>query len=1004
MALYRKFNAGRSSELLMNDELFKNFESTKHLLDIPAKKNATPKSDLEGALWLDRKKNELRYKNGSEWTTVFNDQFRRTGEMTENIPPANPVLNQLWIASSGVMCYWDGSNWNPIKATTIDNSQFNIATFENFALASPLWTKGNVVVDADKAVISSGKPDEAEPITAEKWHLGHVCDTDEELENEDYGKLQYLVPNINIDRIFLDHDIDFNYESPYANQIEYERKYLKKLQNGSYVDKVPSLIHMNPGRLTKMTRRLIKFDKDYAFIKVPTANTEFYGFRDNEYGGLFLRPLDENNQGDYKCSDSGIHLTAETIQNIDYVLAISYEFTWCKDSGFMDKVHYRDMHTNTFTIANGKGPMNVFAEGYNLEDMDWSIADKETTVTIKEDVGDIELSFIGSIPREYGLVHRVDTKGRGIFKTLKNYKHPLVFVNGEALHPELDGITIDGRLITVPEARKNMVWSVMNTYVKSLSKFKPNGEPEEYDMMAGYGIVEKRASTGEYIIPFNASLVKETDDVILFVDGVLISKDDVRRDYSNGTITVPNLTIDQKYIILRDEDGRFYDDIDIQPAFCTNIIGDSLVYMDGKLLNHAGSVDTLEDSDNVKEDLKLYYADGEIKRFNRSKDNEGSYKRWDADNLVWIDLSPNEIEMLRPAVEAYSNATHTVSMNGDMFTSDELKKKNIVIYTFKYASDNAPPINIHNVQVHDGDSDIAFEIAKGERYKIGANALSVWFNGVRQHEVEELLSDEETEPGIVKWFKLKRPITEGIVTYIVEELKSGEEKICDRILLSAKDMTGYNVYRIPDEERYNHSFYPGRIVVYVNGLRQPEDRYSIIDNFTIAFNEVPTKLVGKDYEHTWMYDSLGNLKKMQYRQPDNILIEVRRDYERRENTIEYKSNNSCSISMMEHDIPTDIFTNTGKDEILIFVDGLFWGLRDGNGYELDTKNMTMKFENIQLRDNDYINIIERLVHDPLESSLLTDEESSINKRAWYKKYFGEEYKKKSKIITLDWRY
>ena len=39
------------------------YESTKHLLDVPEDKHSVPEAKLDGSLWLDRSKNELKSYN-----------------------------------------------------------------------------------------------------------------------------------------------------------------------------------------------------------------------------------------------------------------------------------------------------------------------------------------------------------------------------------------------------------------------------------------------------------------------------------------------------------------------------------------------------------------------------------------------------------------------------------------------------------------------------------------------------------------------------------------------------------------------------------------------------------------------------------------------------------------------------------------------------------------------------------------------------------------------------
>ena len=94
----RKFNVGRGSELLYNEELHKNFEATKHLLDVP-EDTAVPVTQLDGALWLKREKglNELKtwVKNEGRYVNIFANKFQIVDQITNTVIPPNPVPGQL---------------------------------------------------------------------------------------------------------------------------------------------------------------------------------------------------------------------------------------------------------------------------------------------------------------------------------------------------------------------------------------------------------------------------------------------------------------------------------------------------------------------------------------------------------------------------------------------------------------------------------------------------------------------------------------------------------------------------------------------------------------------------------------------------------------------------------------------------------------------------------------------------------------------------------------------
>ena len=150
----RAFTNGRSSEMLFNDELHQIYESVKHLEEDPGA-NAQPEAKMDQAIWHDKRKNKLMWwdKTEQRWREYYENEHRITGEIMSVLPPQNPVYGQLWM-HNGVLCYFDGTQWNPVKALIQDGSQFSLDVFKNFMLLSPLWQSGNTCVDINDTLIS----------------------------------------------------------------------------------------------------------------------------------------------------------------------------------------------------------------------------------------------------------------------------------------------------------------------------------------------------------------------------------------------------------------------------------------------------------------------------------------------------------------------------------------------------------------------------------------------------------------------------------------------------------------------------------------------------------------------------------------------------------------------------------------------------------------------------------------------------------------------------------
>ena len=149
----RTFKQGRGSEQLLNQEMYDIFTAVKDINpDITEQEKivgskAVPDNTIHGALWRKDRTNELKYYDGvkKEWVNVFDNKFQLITHLTEETTPVNPIKGQLWIYN-GIMMYFDGREWKPIKSIPANDAQFNEAAFADFALVSPLLSVGNVTV------------------------------------------------------------------------------------------------------------------------------------------------------------------------------------------------------------------------------------------------------------------------------------------------------------------------------------------------------------------------------------------------------------------------------------------------------------------------------------------------------------------------------------------------------------------------------------------------------------------------------------------------------------------------------------------------------------------------------------------------------------------------------------------------------------------------------------------------------------------------------------------
>lgn len=592
------------------------------------------------AIWHDKRKNKLMWwdKTEQRWREYYENEHRITGEIMSVLPPQNPVYGQLWM-HNGVLCYFDGTQWNPVKALIQDGSQFSLDVFKNFMLLSPLWQSGNTCVDINdmlldfivhtktvriapqgevsinesnldqkflnvlvlnqnqseetygKYINSEGvitveyKDNEAvlhnetdnsaivkisyitpkkndnmtssgtlaginwELISSEvieefkhqermylqgildtqtysavtgdgtKWRLGHNCITnDPEIPVVNPEAMsQLLVPHIDYARVFLDRDLDNNWVEVSKVCIQYPRK--------NIINHIPSLVHINPGRLTKITKRIVKIDRTNPKILIPSGDTEYYGFKhDSPYGELLIPDASDEKLCDYTIIDGGILLSYNACQNFDYVLAIHYDFSWYKSTGSISHVSCLDS-SNTYTIDGFKGAVNMFVEGYDVEDPYFKTDSASETVTFKQDVHNLEIAAIHSPKTEYGYIRKIDIKNNAIIKPLTDFKQneSLVFINGELVHPTNDGMTWnqDGT-ISIPNGKQDMMWSTVS--LRGTEEIGA-GKTEDYLPPIESGVID---ATGT--IPYTAKYISNNKIPVVFIDGLLVTKEDIQVD------------------------------------------------------------------------------------------------------------------------------------------------------------------------------------------------------------------------------------------------------------------------------------------------------------------------------------------------------------------------------------------------------------------------------------------------------------------------------------------
>lgn len=941
-------------------------------------------------MWHDPSSNELKWydKTDNKWVRYFNDQLRITDEIMSILPPDSPVRGQLWL-HNGVLCYFDGTAWNPVKAMIEDGSQFDLGIFKNFMLVSPLWKIGNTVVP-DKDIeafarerrkylqgVLDAKTDSQVTGDGSKWSF----DSFNEILNDPTipeipatATCQLLVPHIDYGRVFIDHDLDVTkYTEVSKVCIQYKKKDL--------LGHTPSLVHLNPGKLTKIEKRIFKIDRTNPKIIVNSQDTEFYGFQNGNYYGDLLLPnsnhYDDNgtdssdddktvfDRHDYTYVADGILLEYNAAQNYDYVLAVHYEFSWMKSTGRV--VHQSSTNSlSSFYIDNYNAPFNVFVDGYNLEDPYYDTDGYSKTVTLKEDVTNNEVNIMHVPLREYGYIRSIDIHDRGVIRPLNKYKKPLLFINGEAVHPDFGDVVYDDKKIYVNGAKIDMAWAIIDLVEPLNDK---SNSLYEAKTLTGYVGADK-------LVHYDNTLNISDEHGVLFIDGLLVKKGDMIYDRNNKTINVAGgLKANQEFILIEDKYDWLYDEKELLPALSIGKFTDSLVYFNGKLLCNDTAIDTLfkpEEVTGTFNEIKCFchtYIDKDTNKEVQTRD----YRIWNIDAKKWDVLSDKEIAGIKKFAYSYQNMPRSVSI-----LIPYTKKDRIEIYGYNQANAIEYALIIKNVYVQNQKT-----IKTVYPYQYDANSLRVWCNGIRQYPTR---NDEEgiSESIDGNSFDLPEPFT-GRVTYVIELPENNQKKSCSMEILDETNITpGYvNVYKTKE------SLFPGRVTLYINGIRQPKEAYTVFDNHTLMIND-DTSLIGNSTNYPSEDVIIGNRKvTLHHSKADKLLVEVRND-DRQEQTIKLEEHPVYDIDVVKYSLPLDILE--ANDEIMIFADGLYFGPQLNEGY---TKNVARGVITIQ--------------QNAVLSTMNTDEEKiyldahDAENQLYLFTHENKPYKQYNAQLTFEWR-
>lgn len=937
---------GRQGEQIYNQELYTLYEILKHFLDTPdnADPKVGPQSGLEkpGALWLDRQNSpgyaHIMYRDGDNtWKPIFDDWFKITKEIRNDNEPNDPKEGQLWIDENGVLNWYNGSVFVPIKSQIADAVDFNSNTFENFLLLDPLkMTGGHLVDNFQKMAALANGITEWKPRTLYK--LGQVVyytdstgetlfyeftdaivgwSTDMHLSASTFQgdldgqylvkvdlKTQYLIPSEILDKLFID--------GHYASKGTYDRlsDVCIQLSMSLYEGKTIAAVHVNPVALKNIQKRIVKIEKDplkasdYGIVKVGPENTEYYGFV-NGFGQLLYKGEH------YYISNGAICLTAKAINTFDFIYCITYEFeTKVKTKGCL----YKDTVSLSGQTCIGIGQIDpsdklmVFAQGLCLEDFYYTYDYNDPSGLVK---------FKGY--DEYGnIVERADEIATPLIedsasvaimrfqkKTNLNVFTPDM-IDGVVDNPngtQLDGTFTDedGKtkyVISMPyddSFKRPLVFVQGPTLEMTLGDFTIRRDKivvqgalpgaayyivdavknNGYDTFVDSGIVDSTCK-----IPItDVELITEECQPILFVDGLYISTKDL--DMSEpGFLTVYGLVEGQRYLLLKDKldsSSQLLFDGTIRATTIPleHDIDDAVVFIENTAVIDGGACTTTSTSTEgaYHNEVRLII--------------EGAKEKWCCFNKntnSWEEVIDKDfVDLLDMSISGYSINNKTISILqyfGDV---------NCTYYAYRFADNiEEPLIKGYTDTWEEIGDELFYRLNSEHSYPFDQNALSVWIHGVKQNIREHYIVESANDGNgvyqkTVYGFIIPKPTDEKgnelaekpTAFYIIERPENGEYKSCIAEYISEPVSASTYITN-------STLLVPGIPRVFVDGYRQPMDSYVISNMNTLTLLD---PLVTNENNKVIIIDESNSMKPVEVESRSSILVEVRQDYTLKEKTI-----------------------------------------------------------------------------------------------------------------------
>lgn len=693
--------------------------------------------------------------------------------------------------------------------------------------------------------------------------------------NDAQLRTQFLWPSSLYDRLFID--------GVFTTDYQVDNKVSFSLDNVfARIHSIDSL-HVNPLNIAGTTKKAIKINPTVSLYNLPTSNTEYYGIAAHQTKLLF--PNTKDQVRDYYVTDDGVYFNANVLNNYPIIYCITYTFkensgkgSFLKGSQVISDQAIINVNPTNETVA-------VFAQGLNLYQKDNALTPNSSgDFTYSKTTGDIVLDLTGNLnisviyfPKTYyGFVSKSSTSVYTIPIPANLSKCYLVFFQGFLLTPEKD-FTINTKtntfiILDPPTTGGIMSYTVIDcTEDDGISKY-PIRELEIYKEG------EEVFIDIPYIDPIENSpnhIHATEEDLILFVDGLLVSKEDVV--VNENRIYIKDLDINQKCLAITNGAGRYIYSNKLMKRFIglDQIVNHLNVYCEGRILCDFSAL--AQDSIPTGEG----YA-GELRPYVLNWDLENIAPIWyEYDGKKWNITSDDSCNLLLGFI-------HDSNLFYIMNHEDYYGKK-CNYFAYRYSSYIKHPItNIYLTVVPDK---IEYYTGFNGNYVPNTNSLSVYICGVRQYPnmIKEISASKFS---IIAPYKIGSEDSYPMLA-VIEKPEDGELKSCSYQILTQDDLIegSKNIYRT------KLSLNPGIVRAYIGGIRQPSESIHILNKNNFYF-------LGMENQKIF----------------DDILIEVRQDYLLQEHVIKASVDQQNTFSVLLDGIKESLI-QTG-DTVAIYINGL----------------------------------------------------------------------------------